>query len=115
MAARTGTPPPIRSDVSNGSETEPGFRAAGGHSEWKKAIVSCDGVCYRGYRTGKNPFMGEKLRFDAPGLAVADVEGQAVNLRLRCGRVEGDHSTVIQPIAQKLARALKAKLTVKTA
>ncbi len=83
--------------------------------EWKKAIASCDGVRYRGYRTGKDPFTEKKLRFDAPGLAVAYVGGQAVDLRLSCGRVEGDHSTGIQPIAQKLARALKARLTVKAA
>lgn len=82
-------------------------------AEWKKAISACDDVRYRGYRSGKNPFTGEKLRFDAPGLAVATVDGAAVDLRLHSGRVEGPYSPKILPIAKELARALKANLTAK--
>lgn len=81
--------------------------------EWKKAIAACEGVRYRGYRSGKNPFTGEKLRFDAPGLAVAQIDGDAVNLQLYSGRVEGPYSPAIRAMANKLARALKANLTIK--
>ena len=82
-------------------------------AEWKKAISACDDVRYRGYRSGQNPFTGEKLRFDAPGLAVATIDGEAVNLQLHSGRVEGPYSPKILPIAKELARALKANLTSK--
>jgi hypothetical protein len=81
-------------------------------TEWKKAVAICDGVRYRGYRSGKNPFTGEKLRFDAPGLAVADIDGESVNLQLHSGRVEGAYSSGIRVVAKKLARALKASLTI---
>ena len=81
--------------------------------EWKKAIAACDGVRYRGYRSGKNPFTGEKLRFDSPGLAVAQVDGQPLNLRLYSGRIEGPYSPAIRATAKELTRALKANLTIK--
>jgi hypothetical protein len=82
-------------------------------AEWKTAIAACEGVEYRGYRTGKNPFTGEALRKDLPGLAVATIDGKEVHLRRYCGRVEGDDSPPVRAVAEKLARALQANLMVK--
>lgn len=81
-------------------------------AEWQQAIAACEGVRYLGVRIGRNPFTDEEMRFDAPGLAVADVDEKAVNLQLSSGRVEGAYSTKIQFIAKRLARALEANLTI---
>lgn len=82
-------------------------------AEWKKAIASCDGVKYRGFRMGQNPFTGEKLRFDMPGLAIAEIDGTTLELRLGCGRVEGDYVAKARPLLTSLARKLGAKMIVR--
>ena len=82
-------------------------------AEWKTAIAACEGVEYRGYRIGKNHVAGKELRMYLPGLAVAAIDGKEVNLRLYCGRVEGDDSPAVRAVAEKLARALRAHLIVK--
>lgn len=81
--------------------------------EWKKAISSCDGVKYRGFRTGQDPFTGKNLRFDMPGLAIAEIDGTTIELRLGCGRVEGNYVAKARPLLMSLARFLRAKLTVR--
>lgn len=81
--------------------------------EWKQAISSCKGVQYRGYRSGQDPFTGKKLRFGMPGLASAQVDGKTLDLRLWCGRIEGDYTATARPLLASLARALGAKLTVR--
>lgn len=80
---------------------------------WKKAISSCKGVRYRGYRAGRDPFTGKKLRFDMPGLATAEIDGTTIELRLWCGRVQGDYIAKAHPLLTSLTQALGAKLTVR--
>jgi hypothetical protein len=81
--------------------------------EWKQAITQCDAVRYQGYRVGQNPFTGEYVRFELPGLAVAECDGDEFLLQLRYGRVEGDYAKKVRPIAKAVANALEGKLTTR--
>lgn len=82
-------------------------------AEWKKVVAACDGVCYRGYRSKKNPDTGKEMfRVDAPGLAVTEVDGETMTFRLYFGRVEGAYCPEIRSIVKALARALNANLTI---
>jgi len=81
--------------------------------EWRTATSACKGVEYRGFRSGQNPFTGEKLRFDAPGLATAELDGVTVSLHLRHGRVQGNYVASARPLLASLADALGARLTVR--
>jgi hypothetical protein len=81
--------------------------------EWKKAIASYDDIKYAGCRVGKNPFTGEELHFDAPGLAALDLEnGDEIALDFRWGRIEGRYVESARRRLEALANDLKANLTI---
>lgn len=84
-----------------------------GLEEWKRAIASCDGMRYAGCRVGRNPFTGEEMHFDAPGLAALDLGGDEMELDLQWGRVEGKYVAKARSKLEALARELKANLTVR--
>jgi hypothetical protein len=81
--------------------------------EWKVAISACKGVQYLGFRAGQNPFTGEEIRFDAPGLATAAIGGTTIALHLNSGRITGNYAPKARPLLASLTHALRAKLTVR--
>lgn len=81
--------------------------------EWKNAMLDIDHIYYRGYRSGKNPFTSESVKFDMPGLAIVKDFGNEIEFRLFSGRVAGiNGGEVSYEVANKLADKLNAYLVV---
>lgn len=82
-------------------------------NDWQQAVASCDGVRYQAYCSVTNPFTGKSMRVEQRGVAIAECGGKNVILRLHNGRIEGDYTSDVRPIAEALASALKAQLRVR--
>lgn len=77
--------------------------------EWIEAVRSTKGLDYQGHRKGTNPFTGESLRIETPGLTAVVGHEKALIFFLH-GRAQLDNRDFIRPIATGLAHALKANL-----
>ena len=85
-----------------------------GLEEWKKVIASYDDMRYAGCRVGKNPFTGEDLHFDAPGLAALNIgSDDEIALDLHWGRIEGKYVASARRRLEALANDLNANPTVR--
>ncbi len=78
-------------------------------AEWIDAVRSTEGLEYRGYREGKNPFTGESLRVETPGLT-AVVGHEKAFISFFHGRARLDNLSFTRPIAATLASKLQANL-----
>ena len=77
--------------------------------EWIEAVRSTEGLEYRGYREGKNPFSGESFRVETPGLS-AVVGHKKSLISFLHGRARLDNLSLTRLIATPLASTLKANL-----
>ena len=78
-----------------------------GLTEWVAAVKATEGIVYVGLRQGRNPFTGETIRIDSPGLARM-VTGERATASLHSGRVTLDDSPEHRAIAGQLAQKLGA-------
>jgi hypothetical protein len=82
-------------------------------SEWKDALAQVEHASYVGFREGANPFTGEKIRFDWPGMGAIENGGRTHRIYLSRGRVVSDDLPVeLHGVAEQLARKLGALLHV---
>jgi hypothetical protein len=78
-----------------------------GMEEWQKVVRENPALEHLGYRRGINPFTGEEMRFDTPGLSVARVAGRGFYIGPQFGRIEAERVFVeAKPLIEQLAAAL---------
>jgi hypothetical protein len=80
-----------------------------GLAEWVAAVDATSGITHIGYREGRNPFNGETIRIDSPGLALI-AGSRSPSVSFHYGRAELEDSPEHRAIAEELAEALQAYL-----
>lgn len=75
--------------------------------EWLTALERTEGIAHVGYRESANPFTGETMRFEDPGLARVGGDARAY-ARFFYGRGELDDCPQHRVIAMRLAQELRA-------
>lgn len=76
-------------------------------AEWLTALESTNGISHVGYREGRNPFNGETIRIDSPGLAL--IAGSTrPHVSFHYGRAELEDTPRHRAIAESLAGVLHA-------
>jgi hypothetical protein len=80
-----------------------------GLAEWVAALDATSGITHVGYREGRNPFNGETIRVDSPGLAlIAGSDYPSVSFHY--GRAQLEDRPDHRAIAEELAKSLHANL-----
>jgi hypothetical protein len=80
-----------------------------GLDEWITAIGSTTGIAHVGFREGRNPFTGETIRIEIPGLAITSGSNRA-DVQFHDGRAELEETPAHRAIAEQLARFLGAQV-----
>ncbi|HYP98418.1 MAG TPA: hypothetical protein VER96_07075 [Polyangiaceae bacterium] len=76
-------------------------------ADWIAAVEATDGIVHVGYRQGRNPFTGDTIRIDSPGLA-RTVKGERAYASFHYGRGQLDDCPEHRAIAVQLAEKLGA-------
>lgn len=80
-----------------------------GLEEWVAAVDATRNIKHVGYREGRNPFNGETIRVESPGLA-AIAGSHRPHVSFLYGRAEMEDNPAHSTIAAELARLLHARL-----
>lgn len=80
--------------------------------EWIEVCDAFNEITYLGYREGKNPFTNEYTRFDMPGFAQFNCNGEKYPIQLFSGRVIGRFEIEKFPRVNSLSKNLRAKIFV---